>query len=68
METIYDYRIDPRPAELGGSWRLRLFEDGEEVGGAVFPPVESLENAELAENGAYDDAISEASVWLATRD
>lgn len=29
------YQIDPRPAELGGGWRLRLIEDGEEVGGGV---------------------------------
>jgi len=68
METICDYKIDPRPAELGGGWRLRLFEDGEEVGGGVFPPVDTLEDAELAEKAAYDDALSEASVWLATRD
>ena len=26
------YRIEPRPADLGGGWRLRLIEDGEEVG------------------------------------
>lgn len=32
----YLYEIDPRPAELGG-WKLRLLEDGEEVGGGVFP-------------------------------
>jgi hypothetical protein len=33
----YSYTITPRPAELGGGWRLRLLEDGEEVGGGVFP-------------------------------
>ena len=26
--TTYRYEIDPRPTELGGGWRLRLFEDG----------------------------------------
>lgn len=31
------YEINPRPTELGGGWRLRLLEDGEEVGGGVFP-------------------------------
>jgi len=31
------YEIDPRPAELGGGWKLRLLEGGEEVGGGVFP-------------------------------
>jgi hypothetical protein len=33
----YSYEVTPRPAELGGGWRLRLLEDGEEVGGGVFP-------------------------------
>lgn len=33
----YCYEINPRPVELGGGWRLRLLEDGEEVGGGVFP-------------------------------
>lgn len=44
------YQIDPRPAELGGGWRLRLIEDGEEVGGGVFPLSEyaTEDNAEEA--------------------
>lgn len=33
----YAYEITPRPVELGGGWRLRMLEDGEEVGGGVFP-------------------------------
>lgn len=33
----YSYEINPRPVELGGGWRLRLIEDGQEVGGGVFP-------------------------------
>lgn len=33
----YCYEITPRPADLGGGWRLRLLEKGEEVGGGVFP-------------------------------
>ena len=28
----HSYQIAPRPTELGGGWRLRLIEDGEEVG------------------------------------
>lgn len=35
--TKYRYEIDPRSTELGGGWRLKLFEDDEEVGGGVFP-------------------------------
>ena len=33
----YSYEITPRPVELGGGWRLQLIEDGQEVGGGVFP-------------------------------
>lgn len=33
----YGYEIKPRPAELGGGWKLTLLEDGQEVGGGVFP-------------------------------
>lgn len=35
----YDYEILPLKAEAGGGWRLRLLQDGEEVGGGVFPLV-----------------------------
>lgn len=33
----YTYEIIARPADLGGGWRLRLLENGEEMGGGVFP-------------------------------
>lgn len=33
----YSYEVIPRPMELGGGWRLRMLENGEEVGGGVFP-------------------------------
>ena len=63
------YEINPRPTELGGGWRLRLFEDGEEVGGGVFPRSEyvTAENVEEAASYAYEDALAEASAWLASR-
>lgn len=35
--TRYRYEVEPRPLDLGGGFRLRLFEGGEEVGGGVFP-------------------------------
>ncbi len=65
----YRYEITPRPADLGGGWRLRLIEDGEEVGGGVFPLSEyaTAENAEEAASYAYEDALAEASAWLASR-
>lgn len=65
----YHYQIDPRPADLGGGWRLRLLEGNEEVGGGVFPLAEyaTAENAEEAASYAYDDALAEASAWLDSR-
>lgn len=33
----HSYKITPRPAELGGGWRLQLLENDEEAGGGVFP-------------------------------
>lgn len=61
---IYSYEILPRPVELGGGWRLRLLENGEEVGGGVFPPVEGIEDAKEALQAAFDDAEGEAYAWL----
>jgi hypothetical protein len=55
------YQIDPRPVELGAGWSLRLLDDGEEMGGGVFPPVPG-EKADFDE--AYDDAINEGQSWV----
>jgi len=64
----FGYQIDPRPADLGGGWRLRLFEHGEEVGGGVFPlaayPADSEEEAATL---AHEDALAEATAWLASQ-
>ncbi len=57
------YEIAPRGPELGGGWRLRLIEDGEEVGGGVFPASETEES----KTDAYADAMDEAERWLASR-
>lgn len=61
--TDYGYAIAPRPADLGGGWRLRLLENGEEVGGGVFPlspylsafPATDEEPAFLDDEGPSDD-------------
>ena len=58
--TSYSYQTEPRPAELGGGYRLRLFENGEEVGGGVFPLSE--------DEDALAAALDEASAWLASRE
>lgn len=64
----YAYEILPRPDHLGGGWRLRLLEDGQEVGGGVFPPVEEEEGTrEDALADAFADAEAEAYDWLDSR-
>ena len=58
----YGFEIVPRPADIGGGWRMRLIEDGEEVGGGVFPLAEYT-----TAEAAYEDALGEAEAWLNTR-
>jgi hypothetical protein len=60
----FSYEILPRPVDLGGGWRLRLLEDGQEVGGGVFPPTDEFDDPQEALRAAYDDADWEARVWL----
>lgn len=68
------YEIIPRPAELGGGWRLRFIENGEEVGGGVFPLGEyasdggAAKAANDASECAYIAALDEAEAWIASRD
>jgi len=57
------FEIDPRAPELGGGWRLRLIEDGEEVGGGVFPASETGDS----KTEAYAEAMVEGEDWLASR-
>ena len=61
--TKYTFEINPRPVELGGGWKLRLLEAGEEVGGGVFPA--STDEAESRE--AFAAAQAEANDWLVSR-
>lgn len=58
---LHRYEIDPRPAALGGGWRLRLLEDETEVGGGVFP----LEQT-VTSDDAYADAFDTGESWLAS--
>lgn len=66
--TTYRYEIEPRPLDLGGGYRLRLLEDGEEVGGGVFP-LDEYPEAEREEAGklAFTDAQAEGTAWMASR-
>lgn len=63
----YSYEINPRSVDVGGGWRLRLLENGEEVGGGVFPPVDGIEDADEALQAAYDEAHAEALDWMDSR-
>jgi hypothetical protein len=66
--TRYRYEVEPRPLDLGGGFRLRLLEDGEEVGGGVFP-LDEYPEAEREEAGkmAFKDAQEEGIRWMASR-
>ena len=48
------YQIEPRPAELGGGWNLKLYENSEEMGGGVF---------EATDEG-YQDAIDQGEEFV----
>lgn len=63
-----NYQIDERPLPLGGGYCLRLIEDGEEMGGGVFPLEEhrtarEQTDAEVA-TWAYKAALAEAHAWV----
>ncbi len=71
--TDYEYKVTPRPQALGGGWRLQLLENGEEVGGGVFPGAvgynanASTVVGQLLEDDAYLEAMDEGEEWLSTR-
>ena len=69
------FDVTPRPEALGGGWDLKLFENGREAGGAVFPLAPYLEEARqraeeeripvesLARGLALEDADTEGRAW-----
>lgn len=59
----YSYEVIPRPVELGGGWRLRMLENGEEVGGGVFPIV--LGDPQAGMTWWNDCSEPERGYWLA---
>lgn len=65
--TAYRYEIDKQPAELGGGWRLRLFDGVEEIDGGVFPLNPDEPDIEKAKSDSYDEALDEGQAWLASR-
>lgn len=68
MNKAYRYEIEPHPSVTGGGWCLRLYEDGQEVGGALFAPVYSDDWDDVeASRLAHDQAVGRGEQWLATR-
>ncbi len=65
----YSYKIEEHPAELGGGWRLRLLEDGQEVDVRIFLPTYfgNFTDDETALQFAYTDAKAEGKEWAASR-
>ena len=55
----YSYEVEPR---LLGGWRLKLLEDGEEVGGGAY-----CSDDKTTDDDAYADALADGQEWLATR-
>lgn len=65
MAVKFTFNITERPTELGGGWRLRLYENGVEVGGGIFEAVwEMGSDVDVA----YLEALQEAAVWCAGND
>jgi len=58
----YSYEIKPRPAELGGGWKLTLLEDGQEAGGGVFPVLE--DNPQAGMNWWNSLSEEQRAHWL----
>lgn len=72
MPTEFDYTITPRALELGGGWNVAFLEDGEAVGGAVYPlpdhvALDDSEAVRIYTEALHEDALAEATAWLASR-
>lgn len=61
-QTGRSYEIVPRPADLGGGWKLTLLEDGQEAGGGVFPV--SKEDPQKGMTWWNSLPVEERSYWL----
>mgnify|MGYP003378109598 CR=1 FL=1 len=64
----FSFEVFPRSEDLGGGWNLKLYEDGEEVGGAVFPPYPPKRGVLVLFEGtdfdeAYQEAYAEGFDW-----
>ena len=59
------YEINPRPAELGGGWKVSIRDDFfEEIAGAVFPLTDECPTEDLAYQEAFEWAVATAEILL----
>lgn len=58
----YSFRIDRRPAHMGGGWRLQLLQNGVEVDSRVFP---ATTDDKQGGKSAYVAALRAAQTWVA---
>lgn len=54
----YRYEVTPRPKEVGGGWKLQLFEDDEEMGGGIFE----------GNDEGYQAALDQGEDWVWGKD
>jgi len=60
--------ISPRDDSLGGGWNLKVYQDGKEIAGGVFPLTEEEldfigDERERALDRAYSEAMESAETW-----
>lgn len=63
----YEIEILPRPVVNGEGWRLRLLENGEQVGEVGFLIADDEYDIESASRSAYCNAEKEAQSWLESK-
>jgi hypothetical protein len=55
------YQINPCPVEGGSGWKLTLFENGQEVGGGIFPPGNAGHATAMETGESWNDIDDEVS-------
>lgn len=62
-DSKFSYHINPRSDNVGGGYQLKLLEDGQEVGGGIFPVTPDTDSDE-----AYVQAANAGEEWLQSRE
>lgn len=62
MNNRFTYHINARGDDVGGGYRLKLMDNGEEVGGGAFPLTD-----ETTDDDAHADAFEAGEAWLLSR-